>query len=786
MNRIVIFCLVVFLPLLGFTQQSTYSRVRIFLEGQNVRTLLQTGVDLTGFDKSGNSVTSELSSEELKRISDAGFRYDILIEDVQKFYVERNKNSKAQVKGASAVNDLSTEWPVPANFTLGSCGGFLTIDDMVAQLDLMQSLYPNLITIKQSISDSITTIEGRPIYFVKISDNPSVAEPEPQVLYTGMHHAREPIGMQHLLYYMWYLLENYSTNPEVKNVVDNTELYFIPVVNVDGYQYNITSNPAGGGMWRKNRRVSGGGNIGIDINRNYGYMWGYDDEGSSPDPASEVYRGPSAFSEPETRMMKYFCEGHEFKIALNYHSYSNLFLYAWGWSPELTPDEPVFNAYASIMTTESNYTFGPGYSTIYATNGGSDDWMYGEQTSKPKILAYTPEVGGTGFWPVEGEIIPLCQQNMLASLTAAKLVGKFGKISDDSPLFIYQDNGYLKFDVKRLGMQDGDFTVSITPLGNAFASVGSPLTLSGMALLEKRGDSISYQLAPVNHVGDTLSYVLVLDNGMYTTTDTVQRIFGFPYTLFSDKLDTKDNWTGLWNLTANSYYSAPTSMTDSPFGNYGNNANRSISLINPVSVNPTLLTVLEFRAHWALENDYDFVQLKISSDNGSTWTPLSGKYTNAGSVNQLSGQPLYDGTRSDWVREAISLNAWQDKNIKLRFTLDSDLGTVADGYYFDDLVISYLLDPTSIKETNPAQMWLGVASPSPSMDKVRISYRVPANAWKPEMKVYSVSGTEQLALPVIQQEGFAEFSVENWPAGVYFVRLEAKGIPAQISKLLVY
>lgn len=784
-RRILLAGLVV-LPLLVASQRESYSRVKVYLDGNTAATLLRTGIEPNYLNPRQGYAICELSGTEMNLIKQAGFRYDVLITDMEKFYRERNERPENQVKNSAGTSGIAS-WPVPANFTLGSCGGFLTLNEMTSQLDLMRELYPNLVTVKQSICDTVTSIEGRPIYFVKISDNPDLDESEPQVLYTGMHHAREPIGMQHLIYYMWYLLENYSVDNDIKNLVDNTEMYFVPVVNVDGYAYNISTVPNGGGMWRKNRRNSGGGNWGIDLNRNYGYMWGYDDEGSSPYPSSETYRGNAPFSEPETRMIRHFCDNHEFRIALNYHSYSNLFLYAWGYIDDLTPDEAQFNAYASLMTQENKFTYGPACTTIYPSNGGSDDWMYGEQDTKPKILAYTPEVGGSedGFWPAQNRIIPLCQVNMLASITAARLVGIFGKIYDSDPLFLYQDNGYIRFDVKRLGMQEGDLTVSVTPMGDAFSSVGPPVTFSGLSLLERRTDSVAYQLAPGNHVADTLRYVLTLDNGLYTVSDTIEKIYGYPYTVFSDDLSNKDHWTGTWGLSGNKWFSPPSSMTDSPFGNYGTNENRSTTLTNAISLNTSILTVLEFRARWALENDYDFVQLKISANNGTTWTPLAGKYTNAGTTNQLYGQALYDGTESEWMHEAISLNNWQDKNIKLRFTLDSDGGTELDGFYFDDLVISDLLDPTAIAEPEPAEMWLGIPSPNPAEAVVRISYLVPLHATQSVMKVYNTSGMMMTEMKIHNGQGFAEIPVDQWPAGLYYIQMESKGIPSKVRKLLV-
>ena len=129
--------------------------------------------------------------------------------------------------------------------------------------------YPDLISQKAPISD-FETFEGRPIYWLRMSDNPNVDEDEAEMLYDAAHHAREPASVSSLIFYMWYLLENYETNFEVQSILDNTELYFVPVVNPDGYVFNEITNPDGGGLWRKNRRAHEDGNFGVDNNRNYG------------------------------------------------------------------------------------------------------------------------------------------------------------------------------------------------------------------------------------------------------------------------------------------------------------------------------------------------------------------------------------------------------------------------------------------------------------------------------------------------------------------------------------
>jgi carboxypeptidase T len=212
-------------------------------------------------------------------------------------------------------------------FGYGSMGGFFTMTEVYARLDSMFALYPNIITQKFSIG---TTVQGRPIYVAKISDNPNVNESEPQVFYNSLIHAREPQAMMTVMYYMYYLLENYGTDPEVTYLVNNREIYFQPIVNPDGYEYNRTTDPNGGGMFRKNRKLNSDGSYGIDLNRNFGYMWGYNNSGSSNIPSDETYRGTSAFSEPETQAYRDFVNSKNFKTTLNYHTYSNLLLYPWG------------------------------------------------------------------------------------------------------------------------------------------------------------------------------------------------------------------------------------------------------------------------------------------------------------------------------------------------------------------------------------------------------------------------------------------------------------------------
>ena len=118
--------------------------------------------------------------------------------------------------------------------------------------------------------------------------------------------------METTLLFMDQLLDDYGHDPEATFLVDQRELFFVPCVNPDGYEYNRTTNPGGGGLWRKNRRANVGGSYGVDLNRNYATGWSAPNGGSSPTPTSDTYRGTAPFSEPETAALEAFAASRHF------------------------------------------------------------------------------------------------------------------------------------------------------------------------------------------------------------------------------------------------------------------------------------------------------------------------------------------------------------------------------------------------------------------------------------------------------------------------------------------
>jgi len=152
--------------------------------------------------------------------------------------------------------------------------GNYTWDELNDRFDELLDDYPHIISNRIVIGQSI---ENRDIWAFKVSDNPNVDENEPEVLYTSLTHAREPVGMMNLFYFIQHLAEKYEVDNEVTFLVNNREMWFIPVVNPDGYVYNEIIEPDGGGMHRKNRldtNCGDGTNRGVDLNRNYSYGWG--------------------------------------------------------------------------------------------------------------------------------------------------------------------------------------------------------------------------------------------------------------------------------------------------------------------------------------------------------------------------------------------------------------------------------------------------------------------------------------------------------------------------------
>lgn len=770
----------------GFAQETheIYQRAKIsYSQIEDLSRLASLDIPVEhGIHKKGFFVISEFSISELDRARQNGFQVEVLIEDAKAYFLAENEKRLPTRQLNPDCNGTSNDYETPANFNLGTMGGYLTYQELLDELDEMVALYPNLITAKENIHNFLTEgqpdptttppIGGNGIKWVKISDNPNASnEGEPKILYTSLHHAREPASLSQLVFYMWYLLENYDSDPEIQSILDNTELYFVPVLNPDGYLYNQKTDPNGGGFWRKNRKDGHG----TDLNRNYDYyingdptmgVWG--GEGASSNPNSDVYHGPAPFSEVETQAVKWLVENNDFVMAFNNHTSGNLLLYPYGYTEGVpTPEDDLYRGISGELVSRNGFA-NIISADLYPAAGDSDDFMYGTVNTHNKIYAFTPEIGPS-FWPPSNQIESICKSMMYLNVTSAKMVNNYASVTDTAPQFTGDSSAVdATFDIQRLGVSgSGDFTVSLNPISSNITSAGNSVGFTAMEVLDIETGTIAYTLAAGTEDGDDIIYELIVNNGSYDTAITVNKKFGELTAVFSDPGDsTSDNFDNNgWGTTTSTFVSPSSSITDSPGGNYPNNTNETITLTDPVDLSTADGANLTFYAKWEIENNFDYTQVEVSVDNGVTWIPQCGLYTNEGSSNnaQPTGEPLYDGIQNDWVFEQIDLSDYLGEEILVRFQLVSDGALRADGFYFDDLQINVVGD--IILSTDDLEESRFVVYPNPVQDILNIA--TPLNNYTIEM--YTIQG--QLVSHSENNNGSQTIDYSSLASGMYLLRL---------------
>lgn len=310
-------------------------------------------------------------------------------------------------------SELGTVNDDPSNFSV-----YYTYEEMERDLISLEMAHRDI----AKLYKLTRTYDGHYVYAMKISDDVYKEEEEEEdVLIMGAHHGREWPSFEAPMFFIFYMLENYGKCPRVSYLIDNREIWVIPMLNPDGVVYDMAQ---GGGVWRKNREPNylsetvGVGPLpdpkivpisyGTDLNRNYAYRWGYfggtnphlsfsqnypgppdnkDDDGDmlkNEDPVDLVDNDrdglvdedpAGGFSTAETRAVRDLVEGHNFVVSLSFHTYSELILWPWGWTSEPTPDATIFERLGHEMAKLTNYTPMQAYE-LYPTDGDSDDWLY--------------------------------------------------------------------------------------------------------------------------------------------------------------------------------------------------------------------------------------------------------------------------------------------------------------------------------------------------------------------------------------------------------------------------
>lgn len=737
------------------------------------------GLDAEGSSVSGLCTEFPANASTITRIQEKGFSVETVIADLATYYEERAAAFPVQhIAGASG-------------FRLGSFGGYYTLEEIYVEFARMKEAFPSAVSAPERIG---TSIENRPLYAYRISlapENDSV----PEALFTSLHHAREPGSVTAVLYFLWHYLENGSkTGSEEEFLLKHRVLWYIPVVNPDGYEFNRKNNPNGGGLWRKNRRNTGKF-YGVDPNRNYGTMeyWNAPNGGSAEAAADETYRGESPFSEPETQAVRDFVARHRFRTALNYHTFGNVCIYPFSYSLKDTDDSVLYRNFAAEVTRKNTFSIGRDVETLgYAIRGGSDDYFYGVNG----ILSLTSESGARtdGFWARPDRIESLAADNLYANYQIVWSAGVNLRPTEttiswvNDSVFrirvIYMNVGAVSSDsgrIARLSQRD----VGISPLQQE--------KILG-ALAPGKSDTMEWEFAIDKKAYTEKNVEFTMATGQEGTVrnDTLRLYVRQPETLnlFVDGGDVAQWKTRFWGVqqTADGVCFA-----DSPNAFYRANDLNTAEYKEPIMLPYSAPSLLSFWAKWQFSFKKDVAAVQVSTTNGRLWECLECTRANprAELPDTLGGgmAPAFNGNFPLWGRQVCPLDKYRGKEILLRFAVGAEQGYSADGIALRNVVLhKYPVQPPDGKQINSDIVADIFPSPATAAVYVAVSLKegqLPKDS-PIEVRVYTPTGNMIFSKNLSATGGnetVVELPVREWATGVYFVIVSSQGvtIPGKIA-----
>lgn len=735
--------------------QERRSQVKLYvstneISNSNMLGLLQ--IDHFSTDENG-AIIVEVRESDLERLDAIRYKYEILIPDVVKhldslnrlYYASLKKKKNSNFLGKVAIEQsgktIDNIIATPAAFEVKQTfGGYYSFSEMETAMNTLVQAYPEIVQ-KSSIGK---TSENRDIWVIKISDGVTFDEiNEPEVLFIGLQHAREAITGASMIFFMQYLCEQYKINPQIKDLVDNREIYIIPCFNPDGWEYNRTyMGGKPGGDWRKNRsrNIAGydrkgnptGYTYGVDLNRNWGVDWGncpgslsdqYNSCGTTVTSA-DTYIGPSAFSELETKALSNFTKSHHIVVGFDQHAYGPYYSLPFGRKglhimPQKGKD--FYTAIPALMGKYNGMRAADSYDALgYEVAGGFKDWMLmGDIGStigtgkKDTVWAMTGEGsagGGTpafgniaNFWAPAAQITNLCKGMTFQNLQLAYAAGTYVDIQDASDISVTAKSGSFKFRVKRLGLGNEQVKVTLVPLENILT--GESVILPKLSYYENYDGIINYNLPVDIRNGQPIKFSWKVEMGGYTYSETVTKVYN-PTELIYDDMegDIKANWmfSGNWAFSELDKYSGLKSLTESPGGNYLNNSNLIVAHKSVINLSDANAAYLTFWVKHRAENFRDKMQVEISSNStdgiNGTWKAVTGRTTiqEPGTLDgsTLNGQPSLTGILDYWTQEVFDLSSFKgNAEVRFRFNFTSNAGgskfkyEVDDGFYIDNLKI---------------------------------------------------------------------------------------------------
>ncbi len=398
--------LILLLPMLLLAQELTVVRIES-ASRETIRALHSEGYDITASVVNQFCDISVTKEDSLSLAS----RFNLVTLVSGKDLANQRRVFSEKVRTAGAVRGYTEP-------------RYIDYDTYTRELEDLQQSHPDIMKL-MDLGQSQGALQNTPgfdhrIWGIKVSDNVSQNEAEPGFLFVGEHHARETQTFPVTFAFLKELLENYETDPDIRSYVDNNQIFFIPLMNPDGYTVATTENS----MWRKNINSNGysvsfrsGSYTGVDLNRNYRYKWG---ENAPNIITRETYRGPEAHSEPEIKAVLKLIEEQSISAAITFHSYSEIILMPF--NQESNTEEPadfiemkkLAEKMAGEMTKKNGYgTYEVGNAVDllgYGAGGGMSDHIYVDYG----IFAYCFELWNGGFQTPENQLPGLARNSSKA------------------------------------------------------------------------------------------------------------------------------------------------------------------------------------------------------------------------------------------------------------------------------------------------------------------------------------------------------------------------------------
>lgn len=626
------------------------------------------------------------------------------------------------------------------NGTSRSMGGFLTYTEINSWIDSLVAANPSITSV-ESIGD---TYQGRAQRVVKLSVNNTFGSDDPSMAnawYDGLIHAREGSAMRNVRYWMMWLTSNYQRNGycgyQATWLLENREIWCLPLNNVDGWVYNETQSPGGGGMQRKNMNWSAGGD-GIDLNRNWSVAWG--GAGSSGSPSSGTYRGTGPLSEPESANIDAFWQECPPAQMHSTHAYSNALIYPWGWTDDPTTHAAQYNTQGEMMvqwaTGEEHYPS----AQFYYASGNTRDHSYALYGA----MSWNHETGASfaGFWPSATEVVKLSRRNLRSYLVSACLAGcPYDPHEPGVPV------------VDPIGSVTPPFTVDWTDAANA-SSYALQRLQGYQVLLDDQGDSGPFDR--VNWIMTTSQYhsspQCYLSNG--TGTLTWQETVTIP-----ENGGGRISFWSMQNISPESYQGA---FSYSPDGG----------------------------ANW--------YYLQTFGRNDMTWRYNIHELDEfQGETLMFRWESYGSGSVCKLYIDDIKIDVWDSNTIHADGITASEYSVtgIADGDHWfrvwavdDSFGPGWASEPelaqvggSSTEDFNqglaPSVSGLGLVTPNPAVASAVIPVTAaPGDMAGISLRVYDVTGRTVADLTsLVPESGFRNvvWDVSGVPAGVHFIRLEA-------------